>query len=197
MTSLNQTTIIKKLNEQGLGFFTTTDFKKLFCVKQENTANKILQRLTKKGILKKLAKRQYLFALLGTDDFQIANFLYGPSYISLETALCFYGIISQFPYSITSVTTKRTKTINCLDKEFGYNHIKQSLFFGYCKKNGFLIALPEKALLDYLYFCSKGLRSFEKDDFDFTNIDKKKFCQFLNQSNDKKLVIFIKKLKLC
>ena len=57
MASLNQTIIIKKLSAQGLRFFTTTDFKKFFDIKQDNTASKMLERLTKKGVLKKLAKK--------------------------------------------------------------------------------------------------------------------------------------------
>jgi len=68
-----------------------------------------LERLTKKGIIKRLTKRKYLFTFLESDDFQIANFLYTPSYISLESALSFYGIITQFPYQITSITPKKNK----------------------------------------------------------------------------------------
>ena len=197
MASLNQTIIIKKLSAQGLRFFTTTDFKKFFDIKQDNTASKMLERLTKKGVLKKLAKKQYLFTLLGADDFQIANFLYSPSYISLESALCFYGILGQFPYQITSITARKTKTINCLNKEFNYSHIKQGLFFGYHKEKDFLIASPEKALLDYLYFYSKGLCGFEKDDFNLAEINKQRLNELLVQSGDAKLAGFIKQLNLC
>jgi len=86
---LNQATIINKLKQKGLSLFTPSDFKKNFQIKKENTAYKILERLTKKGILKRLIKKKYLFALSESDDFQIANFLYSPSYISLESALSF------------------------------------------------------------------------------------------------------------
>ncbi|MCG2690165.1 hypothetical protein L6252_02700 [Candidatus Parcubacteria bacterium] len=197
MASLNQTTIIQKLNAQGLRFFTTTDFKKFFDIKQDNTASKMLERLIKKGILKKLSAGRYLFVLLGADDFQIANFLYSPSYISLESALCFYGMLSQFPYQITSISRKKTKTITCLNKEFNYSHIKQSLFFGYQKEKGFLIASPEKALLDYLYFCSKGLGNFEKDDFNLAKINKQKLNELLSQASEARLTKIVKQLNLC
>jgi len=189
---LNQATIINKLKQKGLSLFTPSDFKKNFQIKKENTAYKILERLTKKGILKRLIKKKYLFALSESDDFQIANFLYSPSYISLESALSFYGIITQFPYQITSLTPKKTKTIKTLDKEFSYSHIKPEFFFGCEKKEKFLIAFPEKALFDYLYLCSKGLRSFEKDDFDLKIIDKKKFLSLLKESKQEKLKKFLK-----
>jgi len=146
-----------------------------------------LERLTKKGIIKRLTKRKYLFTFLESDDFQIANFLYTPSYISLESALSFYGIITQFPYQITSITPKKTKIIKTLNKEFSYSHIKPELFFGYEKKEKFLIALPEKALFDYLYLCSKGLRSFEKADFDLKIIDKKKFLSLFKKNQARKI----------
>lgn len=197
MATLTQTDIIKKINSRNLSFFTVSDIKKFFSIKKDNTAYKIIQRLAKKEILKKLSKNKYLFALAPADDLQIANFLYSPSYISLETALSFYGIITQFPYQITSITPKKTKAINALNKEFTYFHIKQNLFFGYEKKENFLIALPEKALLDYFYFCTKGLRNFEKDDFDFKLINKKIFYNLLRQTQNIKLYEFAKKLKLC
>lgn len=189
---LNQTTIIKKLKQERVSLFTASDFKKIFQIKKENTAYKILERLTKKGILKKLVKKRYLFTFSECDDFQIANFLYSPSYISLESALSFYGIITQFPYQITSITPKKTKTIKTLDKEFSYSHIKPELFFNYEKKEKFLIAFPEKALFDYLYFCSKGLRSFERDDFDLKIINKKKLLSFLKETNQENLKRFLK-----
>jgi hypothetical protein len=189
---LNQAKIIEKLRQKEISLFTATDFKKIFQIEKENTAYKILERLTKRGILKRLTKRKYLFTFLESDDFQIANFLYSPSYISLESALSFYGIISQFPYQITSVTPKKTKIIKTLDKEFSYSHIKPDFFFDYERKDKFLIALPEKALLDYLYLCSKGLRSFEKDDFDLKMIDKKKFLSLLKKTKQEKLMKFLK-----
>ncbi len=71
--SLSQTTIIKRLKEKEISLFTFFDFKKLFQIKKENTAYKILERLTKKGVLKRLIKKKYLF-FSESDDFQIANF---------------------------------------------------------------------------------------------------------------------------
>lgn len=192
MGTLNQTTIIKKLKQKEIPLFTSSDFKKNFQIKKENTAYKILERLTKKGILKRLIKKKYLFAFSQCDDFQIANFLYSPSYVSLESALSFYGIIAQFPYQISSMTPKKTKTIKTLGKEFSYSHIKPELFFSYEKKEKFLIATPEKALFDYLYLCSKGLRGFERDDFDLKIINKKKFLFLLKKTKQEKLKKFLK-----
>jgi predicted transcriptional regulator of viral defense system len=196
METLRQATIIKKLYSEELSLFTISNFKKLFGIKKDNTAYKIIERLTKKAILKRLTKKRYLFTLLPSDDFQLANFLYSPSYISLESALSFYGIIAQFPYQITSITSKKTKAFRIGKKEFAYSHIKESLFLGYEQKEKFLIALPEKALFDYLYLCSKGLRLFEKDAFDLKKTDKKIFLDFVKRVKNRQLTNFLTKTKL-
>lgn len=196
MERLEQTAIIQKLSSKELNLFTISDFKRLFGVEKENTAYKIVERLTKKGVLKRLTKKRYLFTLLSSDDFQIANFLYPPSYVSLESALSFYGIISQFPHQITSITSKKTKTVVVDKKEFTYFHLKEELFWGYEKKEKFLIAIPEKALLDYLYFCSKGLRGFEKEEFDFKKINKKILDQLLKKAKTRQLNKFLARIKL-
>lgn len=196
MGRLSQTEIIKRLNTEELSLFTVSDFKRLFGIEKDNTAYKIIERLTKKRILRRLTKKRYLFALLPPDDFQIANFLCSPSYISLETALSFYGIITQFPYQITSITSKKTKTFAIGKKEFAYFQIKKELFFGYEKKDNFLIAIPEKALFDYLYFCFKGLRRFEKEEFELKKIDKKAFSNLAKKVQNQKLNNFLKKIKL-
>ena len=58
-----------------------------------------------------------------TNDFLLANFLYQPSYISLESALSFFGIVTGFAYQITSLTTKKTNT---LKTEPGFSAIIES-----------------------------------------------------------------------
>lgn len=196
MERLSQSEIIKKLNTEGLGLFTIPDFKKIFDIKKDNTVYKIIERLTDKRILKRLSKGKYLSSFFSPDDYQVANFLYSPSYISLESALSFYGIITQFPYQITSVTLKKTKKFTVLNKEFTFCHIKKELFWGYEKKDNFLIALPEKALFDYLYFSAKGLRSFEREELDLRKINKKLLFEFIKQANNKQLNQFLGKTKL-
>lgn len=192
METLQQTTIIKKLTSEGISLFTISDFKKFFGVSKDNTAYKIIERLTEKGILKKLSKKRYLFALKPVDDFQMANFLYQPSYISLESALSFYGILSQFSYQVTSVSPKKTRSFEAQGKEFAYFHIKPALFFGYEKKENFLIALPEKALIDYLYFGSKGLRVLSLEEFDLSIIKKETMAYLLSLTKNKQLENIIK-----
>jgi len=101
------------------------------------------------------------------DPFILANFIYSPSCISLETALNYYSLIPDIPFQITSVCiakTARFKTKNY--GVFSYSHIKTELFFGYetilAENNySYNIAFPEKALFDYIYFNYKNISSLE------------------------------------
>ncbi len=90
-------------------------------------------------------------------DFEIANYLYQPSYLSLETALSFYGIIPEAVYDIISITTKKTTSFSFNGKNFLYHKIKKDFYFGYdlILANGqkIYLATYEKAILDYSYFC--------------------------------------------
>jgi predicted transcriptional regulator of viral defense system len=113
----------------------------------------------KKGYLIRLRQDWYAFAdLLQVPEFSryIAQKIYAPSYISLHSALSYYGIIPEAVIRITCVSTNRT---TCYENDFGeysYQTVKPELFFGYepmILPQGYTyhLALPEKALLDLLY----------------------------------------------
>lgn len=93
----------------------------------------------------------------------IANHLYGPSYISLESALSYYGLIPERVYNVRSVTTKRAKQYTTPLGEFDYRTVPENYFsIGIQQektnsKSIFLIASPEKALCDMILLTS-GLR---------------------------------------
>lgn len=89
----------------------------------------------------------------------IASVLKKPSYISLEKAFEYYGLIPEAVNVYTSVTTKRQGRFVSEAGTFEYRHIKPSLFWGYSSitvnKQPAFFASPEKALLDFFYI--KGL----------------------------------------
>lgn len=93
----------------------------------------------------------------------IANHLYGPSYVSLESALSYYGLIPERVHVERSMTIKRSRdfktslgTFNyvSVDKEYFKIGIRQEIVDN---KYAFLIASPEKALCDMIVETS-GLR---------------------------------------
>jgi predicted transcriptional regulator of viral defense system len=86
----------------------------------------------------------------------IANLLYGPSYVSLDYALSYYGLIPEAVYEITSVTTERSKTYDTPVGRFTYAHSDSDIYpigiSSITNEAGhhFLMASPEKALCDKL-----------------------------------------------
>lgn len=116
-------------------------------------------RWVKKGLLLRLRQGYYTFPeYKSKPDFSLffANRIYRPSYISLHTALAFYGMIPEAIVQITSVTSLKTASFRNEFGEYEYKSIKKELMFGYDIKplvNGqsLQLARPEKALLDLLY----------------------------------------------
>ncbi len=86
----------------------------------------------------------------------ISNLLYGPSYVSLDFALSYYGLIPEAVHEITSVTTGRTKTYDTSVGRFSYEHASLKSYplgiASVANESGhfFLMATPEKALCDKL-----------------------------------------------
>jgi predicted transcriptional regulator of viral defense system len=111
-----------------------------------------------KGYIQRLRNRYYCFSRQEIDErllYNIANALYRPSYVSLETALARYGFIPEGVFQIVSCTTLKTQTFSTPLGTFIYRHVKPGLFFGYrlepWQVHHSTIAEPEKALIDYLY----------------------------------------------
>lgn len=111
-----------------------------------------------KGYIRKIAREYYLFADASIEErvlFLIANRIYKPSYISLETGLRYYNLIPESVYQITSVSSKKTQEFASDIASFSYNTIKPELMFGYnlIEHRGQKIKIGEreKVLLDYLY----------------------------------------------
>lgn len=192
METYTTTEIIRILKEKQIALFSLSDFGRLFNIKNKQTLYKKIQRLQKKKLIQPLIKGRYLFFLNDVSDFTLANYLYQPSYISLESALSFYGIITGFTYKLISLTTKKSRTFQINNKEFQYCHIDSNYYWGYEKKDDFLIADKEKALLDYIYFSLKGLRSLDWEELEMKQLSKKRLISYAKKFNNQRLLSVIK-----
>lgn len=110
----------------------------------------------------------------------IANHIYGPSYVSMESALRYYGLIPEQVYTVRSMTTNRSKKFEnpvgsfeyiTVDREYYPIGITQQIIEN---KYTFLIASPEKALCDMITATPrlrlqsvKALRIYLEDDLRF------------------------------
>lgn len=86
----------------------------------------------------------------------LANLIYGPSYLTAEYALSYYGLIPERVTVMTSVTTGRSCSFETPFGMFSYRKIISSIYspgvtIEEAGKTSFLIATPEKALIDKVW----------------------------------------------
>ena len=85
----------------------------------------------------------------------IANHIYAPSYVSMSSALRYYGLIPETVYTIQSMTIKHSRSFETPIGRFDYTFINREAFhIGITSINkqsyAFLMATPEKALCDLI-----------------------------------------------
>ena len=118
-----------------------------------------LNRWVKSGRVIRLHKGWYTlgepYRHVRIDVNVIASTIKPGTYVSLQSALAFHGMIPEYVPETTCVITGRPLTIGTPFGRIRYRHIKGEVFFGYSRyevgmQHAF-IAVPEKALLDLLY----------------------------------------------
>jgi len=171
----------KVVKEKGFSYFSLYDLERIFS-SHRLALKKFLNRKLKEEKIIRLKRNLYCLTDKKPSDYIIANVLYQPSYLSLEWALSFYSIIPEVIYPITSVTTKPTREFNVLNRVFLYQTIKKEAFTDYVinqsEGGSFLIATPEKALADYLYFVHLK-RKILNERIDWKKVDKNKVKEHL------------------
>jgi len=127
-----------------------------------------VKRALHKGQLTRLRKGLYLIEKKDSsliDTFEIAQQLYGPSYISFETALSYHGWAPEAVYTTMSASAKRSHSVRTPIGMFSYEHTPRDQFFMAVerietKDSLYLIAHPWKALADYMYVRRKKWKTF-------------------------------------
>lgn len=132
------------------------------CLKNYKSPRAKLTTLLKNKDLIRVKKGLYLF---GSDYRKgsyspeiIANKIYGPSYVSREYALAYYGLIPEHVAEVTSVSTKRDRNFDTPIGRFSYVHLPPKLYqvnfnlVSVRNNETVLMATAEKALADLLYF---------------------------------------------
>lgn len=166
------------LRSHKMYIFTLKDVKNFFPDGKVKTIKNNFIRWLSKGYFVRLKKDLYEFIEKGSElkipDLYIANRLYGPSYVSLETALSIYSIIPDIAAGVTSVTIRPTRTFKNKYGSFFYRTCQERAFTGYrlmlYEDFKVYIADKEKALVDFLYY---RLRLSHSLDFDEERLNKK------------------------
>ncbi|MBU0708307.1 hypothetical protein KJ596_00985 [Patescibacteria group bacterium] len=169
--------LIHKLKAIQKPFYTLSDLEIVYA-KGRNATKYAVNRAIKKQVLKRLAPNIYVCPLFNYDIRLIANLFYYPSYLSFESALSLYGILSQIPYTMMFATTRRSKKTIIDGYEIEYKKVKPTQFFGYKKKDQIYIADPEKALLDCIYFVTIGKGRLNTNELTLKGIDQKRLKDY-------------------
>ena len=140
-----------------------------------------LSRWTKDGRILQLRRGLYALAPLYRKSvphpFLVGNRMVQASYVSLQSALAFYGLIPEHVPTVTSVTTGRPRTWHSPLGEYVFRHIHKRWFWGYRKvdlgggQHAF-VAMPEKALLDLIHLTPGGATAGYLKELRLQNLDR-------------------------
>jgi predicted transcriptional regulator of viral defense system len=130
-------------------------------------------------------------------EYYIANRLYAPSYVSLESALSFYNLIPEIAFSVTSISSKPTRKFLVGQTSYVYRSVQPRFFTGYVieKQKGLSIRIAEKekAVVDYLYFTIIEKTS-PLERLSLKGLNRKKMRAYASLVKEEKLIFLIKKL---
>jgi len=143
--------------------------------KTDDARYSVIKRAVKSGILIRVKRGLYLiFSKLKRsllDEFELALFLYGPSFVSLESALSYHGWIPEAVYTTTCVCVKRAKEFKTPVGVFSYKRVPvEGFYIGVDRietgKGIIFVATPWRALADFIYTKRrswKNLAQLEQD----------------------------------
>ncbi|MDR1184556.1 MAG: hypothetical protein LBK67_07145 [Coriobacteriales bacterium] len=180
MSSLDDISILKRFGNLPVPFGALREQYRDYSA----PAKKIAQ-LCSQGLLIRVKRGLYVVSdqIIGVrpSGYLLANHVYGPSYVSLETAMEFYGMIPEAVYSFESMTTGHPKEYSTPYGEFRYHRLPKNYFSlgvrmeSTADRYRFLIASPEKALCDH-FVSTRGLQIRSRSSllsylFDFMRVD--------------------------
>jgi len=145
--------------------FTTFELARL-SERSASATTQALRHLEKQGVVERICRG--IWGLAGSERLSAASvipFLFPRTraYVSFTSALHLYDIIEQIPQVMTLASPSHTKTIRTRLGTYSVHRIAPSFFAGfrwYKDEGRFLIAEPEKALVDSLYLSARKKRQY-------------------------------------
>ena len=193
------------------------DFQKLkVALGDDSHPRRSIGLMVKRGEITRIKKGLYVWGEKSNQPFSrevLSNLIYGPSYVSLEYALFFHGLIPERVEVITAVATKKKKEFETPVGLFTYEHLNIEAYpWGISLveiDQGItcMIASPEKALLDTISLRIKSgvevsdLKNFLFHDLridpgQFSELDSKKLIDLSSQYKNKSIKVFAQYIKL-
>ncbi len=173
-----------------------------------NSRNALIKRAIKSGDIINIRRGLYSLSseLRQTtiSQFAISQRIYGPSYVSMESALSYHNWIPEAVYICSCASFKTARVFDTPIGIFEYNKVPQVNFFFDVmrvkedKKNVCFIASPEKALCDYIYTkfiswnISDALESLRLESDFILNTNLSKLHELSNNYKSKRVKMFLK-----
>jgi len=193
------------------GLFTIQDVSEVI-KGSSNKIHSLIKRAIAKGEIIRLRRGLYClpkkYLKKHINLYAVAQHIYGPSYISLESALSWHGWIPEAVYTLTSVSFNKSKDFNTPLGLFSYNHVPQNIFYESVERHIdqegyiFFMAKPLKALVDYIYI---NKIDFDNEDFllnslriekeELNNLQSKDFDLLAANYENKRVNQFLGKIK--
>ena len=144
---------VRFLIERRMPVFTLDDAVKILH-KNRTYSILFLYRCVKKGFIGRV-KRGLYYVKERYNEYEIASHVVNPSYVSMVSALAYYGLTTQIPRVVYVISTKRHNRLRGVAGfDIVFKKIKKDMLFGYRKEadGNIFVASPEKALIDIYYF---------------------------------------------
>ena len=162
--------LVEKIMQNVPGDIFTDDMVMNLLPGTANSRNGVIKRAIAKGEIIQIKRGLYTLAKKyqrrGIDLYELSQLIYGPSYVSFESALNYHGWIPEAVYAVTGASAKNAKQFSTPYGVFVYKRIPfPMLFLGVDRiaspQVSFLMASPWKALVDYVYAYKKEWRSID------------------------------------
>jgi len=185
MLPINTAEHFRTASQANGGVYSTADLAVLLNRTVPSRVTEAIRALLRKGLLLKVRRGLYVDQLNGYRPESVGQRWLAPSYLSAEAALdrhglCATGIAAQTYVTARLIPHKRLARRAFEGHQFVYRHVAKHLFFGYKSEDGVLLAEPEKAVLDFLYFTFKKQRSaISPEDIDFGRLSPGTYRRYL------------------
>lgn len=185
----------------------------LSLLKEYKRPNDKISDLLKEGELLPVKRGLYIIGAaanqLRPESFLIANHIFGPSYVSLDSALSIHGLIPERVYEISSMTTKSARKFRTPVGNFAYYKLPLPYYaFGITRiqlnENQYaMVASPEKALFDkvvatkgVLFRSSKQVMEYlienlRMDESSLLNLDIESMKSWIDDSPKKEALLIL------
>lgn len=193
------------------GYFTTQEVATLF----SDSSNKrygLVKRAIAAGEIMHIRRGLYCLApkyqKKKLNLYGLAEHIYGPSYVSLESALSWHSWIPEAVYTITSVSLGKSKEFETPLGFFSYTRIPQKVLYAGVSRlideagNVFFMACPVKALADYVYVHKKdwtsigqAVKSLRIELEDFGSIESDDICMLIDNYTSRRVKKFLKGIR--